>query len=95
MNPTDILILLATCGLAACSAFRQGGTPGGLGQAALLLVGGAWHTGLQWLRHRSWLRHRASGYAPGTQHLAILGVAGLVICVGGAAVWAVLERGGR
>ena len=95
MNPTDVLILLVTWGLAAALAFRQGRTPSDLGQAALLFIGGAWHTFFQWLRHRSWLRHRESGFAPGTQHLALLAVAGLGICLGGAALWAALGRGGR
>ena len=72
MNPTDILVLLVTWGMAACLASRRGRTPSDLGQASLLFVGGAWHTFFQWLRHRSWLRHRGSGFAPGTQLLALL-----------------------
>jgi hypothetical protein len=95
MNPTDILILLVTWGLAACLASRQGRTPSDLGQASLLFVGGAWHTFFQWLRHRGWLRQRGSGSAPGTQHLALLAVAGLGICLGGAALLAALGRGGH
>ena len=95
MNPTDFLILLGTWGVAACLAFRRGRTPGDLGQATLFFLGGAWHTWFQWLRHRSWLRHRGSGFAPGTQHLAILAVGGLGFCLGGAALWAALGRAGH
>jgi hypothetical protein len=95
MNPTDVLILMVIWGLAGCWFSTHGLTPSGLGPVALLFVGGAWHCGMQWLRHRSWRRHRGSGSAPGTQPLDLLGAAGSLICVGGAVVWAVLARGGR
>jgi hypothetical protein len=89
MNPMDLLILAVTWGLAAWLATGHGGTPAGVGQAVLLFAGGAWHTSMQWLRHQSWLRHRASG----TQHLLVLGIAGLGICLACAAVLAALSGG--
>jgi hypothetical protein len=44
----------------------------GLGIVSLIVT--------EWLRHRSWLKHRASGFAPSTQHIAVIGtfVAGAV-----------------
>jgi hypothetical protein len=95
MNPTDVLILLVTWGLAGCWVYAHGPSPSGLGPAVLLLVGGAWQAGMQWLRHRSWQRHRGSGFAPGTQPLDLLGAVGALFFVGGAVIWAILARGGR
>ena len=90
MNPTDFLILIVTWVLACCWVVAHGLTVNGIGPAALLLVGGTWNFWMQWLRHRSWLRHRDSGFAPGTQHLALLGGIGFLLCVSSATVWVIL-----
>jgi hypothetical protein len=45
-----------------------------LGLMALAFL--AW---TEWLRHRSWLRHRGEEFAPGTQHLALLGTLGVAL----------------
>jgi hypothetical protein len=95
MNPTDFLILIVTWVLACCWILTQGLTLNGIGPAALLLVGGTWNFWIQWLRHRSWLDHRDSGFAPGTQPLALLGGIGFLFCVSSATVWVILIAGQR
>jgi hypothetical protein len=37
----------------------------GLGIAAIVVT--------EWLRHHSWVKHRDSGFAPSTQHIAMIG----------------------
>ena len=90
MNPTDFLILIVTWALACGSVLAHGLTLNGLGPAGLLILGGTWNFWMQWLRHRSWLRHRASGFAPGTQPLALLGGIGFLLWVSSATVWVIL-----
>lgn len=46
----------------------------------IVLAGVAWWMLMEWLRHRSWKRHKDSGFAPGTQHLAMLAAAGVLLC---------------
>jgi hypothetical protein len=95
MSPTDLLLLLLSLALAALSLLAHGWTSGGVGPAALASAGGAWQLGMQWLRHRSWLRHRDSGFAPGTQHLALAAAVGWFLGVAGAAVWLLATPLGR
>jgi len=90
MNPTDFLVLIVTWVLACLSVVTHGLTPKGIGPAAFLFLGGSWNFWMQWLRHRSWQRHRDSGFAPGTQHLALLGSTGFLLCVSCACVWVFL-----
>jgi hypothetical protein len=92
MNPLDFLILVVTWALASFAVMAHGLTWNGVGPAILMVVGGTWNFWMQWLRHRSWLRHRDSGFAPGTQHLALMGGMGFLLCVSCACVWALLAH---
>jgi hypothetical protein len=74
---------------AALSLLAHGWTSGGVGPAALASAGGAWQLGMQWLRHRD------SGFAPGTQHLALAAAVGWFLGVAGAAVWLLATPLGR
>ena len=95
MNLMDALLLIVTWGLAGRWVYIRGLTPSGIGPAVLLFLGGAWHIGMQWLRHRRWQRHRESGFAPGTQALDLLSATGFLLCVGGAVLWAFLVQVNR
>jgi hypothetical protein len=92
MNPTDFLLLVMSLGLAAGSIFVHGWTLTGIMPAGLILAGAFWHLWMQWLRHRSWLRHRESGFAPGTQHLALSAAIGYALGVSGASIWVLVTR---
>jgi hypothetical protein len=94
MNATDFLLLLMSLGVVAGSVFVHGWTLTGIGPAGLILAGTFWHLWMQWLRLRSWLRHRESGFAPGTQHLALSAAVGYGLGVTGALVWVLVTRGG-
>lgn len=87
MNPTDIFLLLLSLLVAFTSLAIQGWTINGIGPAVLASAGGFWQLWMQWLRHRSWLRHRESGFAPGTQHLALAATLGWFLAMVGAGVW--------
>jgi hypothetical protein len=87
MNPTDFILLLTALGYAALAILVHGWTWNGVGPAVLATAGGLWQLGMQWLRHRSWLRHRDSGFAPGTQHLALAAAAGWGLGIVGAVIW--------
>jgi hypothetical protein len=93
MNPTDFLLLLMSLGVAAGSIFVHGWTVDGIGPAGLILAGGLWHLWMQWLRHRSWVRHRDSGFAPGTQYLALSAIIGYGLGVTGALIWLLAIHG--
>jgi len=43
---------------------------------ALAVAAIGWYTFFEWLRHRSYKKHIHTGFAPGTQHLLILGISG-------------------
>ena len=92
MSPTDFLLLVISLAVAAGSVFVRGWTLDGVGPAGLLLAGGFWQFWMQWLRHRSWLRHRESGFAPGTQHLAISAALGYGLGMTGALIWVLATR---
>jgi hypothetical protein len=90
MNPTDFILLFCSLALAVVSLLAHGSTLSGVGPALLASAGGFWQLWMQWLRHRSWLRHRDSGFAPGTQHLALAAAVGWFLGTVGAAIWSVL-----
>lgn len=90
MNPGDYYLLLLSLAFAAVSLIANGWTLNGIGPALLATAGGFWQLWMQWLRHRSWLRHRDSGFAPGTQHLAISGWLGWSLAVLAAVIWMML-----
>jgi hypothetical protein len=87
LNPTDYFLLLLSLSFAALSLLAQGWTLNGVGPALLATAGGLWQLGMQWLRHRSWVRHRDSGFAPGTQHLALSAAVGWLLGTLGAGLW--------
>lgn len=87
MNPMDFALLILSIAVAAIGVFLAGWTLQGIGPAILAIMGGVWHFWMQWLRHRSWLRHRESGFAPGTQHLAISATVGFFLALTGALIW--------
>lgn len=90
MNPGDYLLLLLPLGFAAVSLLAHGWTLNGIGPAVLSTAGGFWQLWMQWLRHRSWLRHKDSGFAPGTQHLAISAWLGWSLTAFAALIWGML-----
>jgi len=92
MIPMDFILLIISIGMAVMSVVFQGWTLQGIGPAILSLVGGIWQLWMQWLRHRSWLHHRESGFAPGTQHLALTAAVGWFLCMAGATIWIVATR---
>lgn len=87
MNPTDFFLLLLSLLMAAASLAIGGWTFNGIGPAVLSSAGGFWQLSMQWLRHRSWLRHRESGFAPGTQCLALAAALGWFVVIVGAGLW--------
>jgi hypothetical protein len=87
MNPMDIILLIVSVAAAVMSVLTQGWSLNGIGPAILSITGGLWHLWMQWLRHRSWLRHRDSGFAPGTQHLALSAAVGWFLGMTGALIW--------
>lgn len=91
MNPSDFILLSLSLVFAAISLLAHGWTLNGVGPALLASAGGFWQLWMQWLRHRSWLRHRESGFAPGTQHLAILACLGWSLATVAAVTWAMLS----
>lgn len=90
MNPTDFILLFFSVAVAAVSLLAHGWSLNGAGPALLASVGGMWQLRMQHIRHRSWLRHRDSGFAPGTQHLALAAPVGWYLGTVGAAIWSVL-----
>jgi hypothetical protein len=90
MSPTDFTLLFFSLAFAVLSLLAHGWTWNGAGPALLASAGGSWQLWMQWLRHRSWLRHRDSGFAPGTQHLALAAALAWSLTMVGAVVWAVL-----
>jgi hypothetical protein len=48
------------------------------GLAALMII---WPVFIEWLRHRSFKKSQGTGFSPGTQHLAIIGTAGMAILI--------------
>jgi hypothetical protein len=90
MNPGDLLLLLLSLAFAGLCLLAHGWTLNGVGPAMLATAGGFWQHWMQWLRHRSWLRHKDSGFAPGTQHLAISAWLGWSLAVFVAVIWAMM-----
>jgi len=90
MNPADFILLFLSLAFAALSLLSHGWTLSGVGPAILATAGGVWQLWMQWLRHRSWLQNRDSGFAPGTQHLAMLAALGWFLASGAAVGWAVV-----
>jgi hypothetical protein len=88
MNPGDFILLFVSLTFAALNLTAHGWTLNGIGPALLATAGGLWHLWLQSLRHQSWLRHKESGFAPGTQHLALAAVVGWSLSVLVAVFWA-------
>lgn len=88
MNPGDFILLFLSLAFAALNLLLHGWKLNGIGPALLSTAGGFWQLWLQWLRHRSWLRCRHSGFAPGTQHLAISAWLGWSLASFVALVWA-------
>jgi hypothetical protein len=95
MNPMDIVFLILSLGVAVFSVAVHGSTLSGIGPAALSIAAGVWQFWMQWLRYRSWLRHRDSGFAPGTQHLALSAAVGWFLGMTGAMIWLLVTRSGR
>jgi hypothetical protein len=91
MNPGDCLLLFLSLGFAFMSLLVHGFTPNGVGPALLATAGGIWQLWMQWLRHRTWLRHKDTGFAPGTQHLAIAAWLGWSIAAFAAVTWAFMR----
>jgi hypothetical protein len=87
MNPTDFILLIVSIALAAESFALQGWTVHGIGPAILSVAGGIWQFWMQWLRHRSWLRNQESGFAPGTQYLALSAAVGWFVGTVGSMIW--------
>lgn len=87
MSPTDLLLLFCSLAIGAMSLLIHAWTWNGIGPALLATAGGFWQLWMQWLRHQSWLRHRDSGFAPGTQHLALSAAVGWFLGTVGAGVW--------
>ena len=87
MTPMDFILLFLSAAVACLAVAAHGWTVQGLGPAALLIAAGVWQFWMQWLRHRSWLRHRDSGFAPGTQHLALSASIGYFLGITGGCVW--------
>ena len=87
MSPGDFFLLFLSVVGACMSVALQGWTLNGIGPAALLVAAGFWQFWMEWLRQRSWLRHRDSGFAPGTQHLALAGALGYLVGTLGAVIW--------
>jgi hypothetical protein len=87
MNPTDFMLLIVSLVVAIISIATNGWTSPGIGPAILSLAGGIWQFWMQWFRHRSWLRHRDSGFARGTQHLALSAAVGWFTGMIGAMIW--------
>ncbi len=92
MNPMDFILLIVSVAAAVMSVLAQGWSWNGIGPAIFLIAGGVWQFWMQWLRHRSWLRHRDSGFAPGTQHLALAAAVGWFLGMAGATIWIVATR---
>jgi hypothetical protein len=92
VHPMDFIVLIFSIAAAAMSVLAQGWSLNGIGPAILLIAGGVWQFWMQWLRHRSWLRHRDSGFAPGTQHLALAAAVGWLLGLTGATIWIVATR---
>jgi hypothetical protein len=92
MHPMDFIVLIFSIAAAVMSVLAQGWSLNGIGPAILLIAGGVWQFWMQWLRHRSWLRHRDSGFAPGTQHLALAAAVGWLLGLTGATIWIVATR---
>lgn len=92
MNPADFLFVLLALGLAAFAVACDGWTLNSVGPGVLLIAGSVWNLWMSWLRHRSWLHHRESGFAPPTQHLLLIGVAGLLVGTVAAFVWVLLTH---
>ena len=90
MNPGDFILLLLSLLFAVLSLLAHGWTLNGIGPALISTAGGFWQLSMQWLRHRSWLRHKDSGFAPGTQHLAISAWLGWSLATFTAVIWAML-----
>ena len=95
MNPMDFILLIVSVAVAVMSVALQGWTIHGIGPAIFSLAGGIWQFWMQWLRHRSWLRHRDSGFAPGTQHLALSAAVGWFVGMVGAMIWLLATRPNR
>jgi len=87
MSPMDLLLLFCSLTSAATALLIHGWTWNGIALAMLATAGGFWQLWMQWLRHQSWLRHRDSGFAPGTQRLALSAAIGWFLATVGADVW--------
>ncbi len=59
---------------------------------ALVVAAVAWYAFFEWLRYRSYKRHIRTGFAPGTQHLLMAGVAGAFLLVLASFVLTILGR---
>jgi hypothetical protein len=90
MNPTDFILVLMSLSCATISIVAQGWTLNGVGPALLATAGGFWQLWMQWVRHRSWVQHRDSGFAPGTQHLALSAAVGWFLGTVGAMTWVIM-----
>ena len=95
MNPLDFVLLFVSITAAVMSVTLQGWTVNGIGPAILLMAGGMWQFGMQWLRHRTWLQHRDSGLTPGTQHLALSAAIGWFAGTAGAMIWLLVSQMNR
>jgi hypothetical protein len=90
MNPTDFYLLVPSIAFAALCLAVHGPTLNGIGPAGLALAGCLWQLWMQSLRHRSWLRHRDSGFAPGTQPLALAAALGWFLAIASSVTWALI-----
>jgi len=88
MNPASFFLLVLSLGFAVMSVLVHGWTLNGIVPALLATTGGFWQLWMECLRHRSWLEHRDSGFAPGTQHLALAGMLGWSAATFAALAWA-------
>lgn len=92
MSPTDFFLLFVSLAFAAASIAAHGWTLNGIGPASIAAAAGFWQFWMQWLRHGSWLKHRDSGFAPGTQRLALSAAIGWMIGMLGALMWIIMNH---
>jgi hypothetical protein len=90
MSPGDAILVLLGAAFAVLNLALQGFGLHGWGPAILALAGAIWNTSFQALRQQRGRRPLPDGFLPGTQHLALLAVAGWAALTLSAVAWALL-----